>query len=313
MLKRVVILLISFMLLSCVPQKRYNDSKPVVVATTSIIADIASNIGGEFVHIIPIISAGVDPHQYKASEGDVIRIAGADIIFHNGLGLEGKLGDVLQRAQGTIPSFAVSEYVPENMLIKVGEHTYDPHIWFDPKIWSYAVKRVADALVEIDPANTIYYRKNEERYLQELLDMDQSIRKQLDSVPKNLRILVTSHDAFSYFGKAYGWEVVGVQGVNTASETSVYSIQALARTIVEKNINCIFTETSVSARSVNALVASAAALGVTLRLGEPLYSDSLGAPDSGADTYISMFLANTYAITSGILGANLQRSSNVEQ
>lgn len=313
LLKRLLIAVLSFALLSCVNARKFNDEKPVIIATTSIIADIVTNVGGEFVHMRPLISAGVDPHHYKASEGDVIRIAGADIIFHNGLGLEGKLGDVLQRAQGTVPSYAVSENIPDNKLIQTGPGAFDPHIWFDPELWSYAVRRVADALVEMDPANTIYYRKNEERYLRELLAMDKEIKEKLNTVPPSLRVLVTSHDAFSYFGRHYGWEVVGVQGVNTASETSVSSIQALAHMVMDKNVTCIFTETSVSTRSINALLASVSALGGHLAIGEALYSDSLGGPDSGADTYISMYEANTDAIVRGITGNTYQRNFNYER
>ncbi len=285
---------------SCVKTNASRDGKPVVITTTSMIADIVRNVGGEFVNVTPLMPPGVDPHQYKASEGDVIRLAGANIIFHNGLHLEGKLSEVLQRAQGNVPTYAVSEYIPKDMLIFSGE-TPDPHIWFDPNLWVYAVKSVTDGLINVDPANSVYYRKNEENYIRELMELDESIRARLDTIPPAKRILVTSHDAFSYFGKAYGWEVIGIQGINTASETSVHTIQTLARSVADKHVTCIFTETSVSSRSVDALIASVAALGGTLHQGKPLYSDSLGGPGSGADTYIGMLNTNINSITAGIM------------
>ena len=300
--KYILLAAVTLCTVSCFTQKVDYDGKPLVLATTGMIADIVRNIGGDFVVVDALMASGIDPHSHKASERDIIKLANASLILHNGLHLEGKLGEVLSRAQGSIPVYTVSEYIPESMLIKVSEQEADPHIWFDPELWVYAVKRVADSLVEIDPANAIYYRKNEDNYIQQLLALNVRVKKRLDNVPIKARVLVTSHDAFSYFGRAYGWEVIGIQGINTASETSVYGIQALAKTIVQRGISCIFAETSVSTRSVEAIIASAAAMGVELRQGRHLYSDSLGHTGTGADTYIGMMEYNADAIITGVLG-----------
>lgn len=291
-------------LAGCKKTEQITPDRPVVVATTGMIADIVHNIGGDFVHVETLMGAGTDPHSYKASERDVIKIAGASLIFHNGLHLEGKLSEVLGKTRNTVPSFAVSEYVPEHLLINASlndSSVKDPHIWFNPELWIYAVNRVADSLVEADPINEIYYRKNEDLYIQKILNMHNRLQEQLSAVPAERRILLTSHDAFSYFGEVYGWEVVGVQGINTVSETSVYSIQALAKFIADRDIECVFTEASVPTRSIEALVASAAAQGARIRVGSSLYSDSLGPQGSGADSYIDMMYYNVNAITQGIL------------
>jgi manganese/zinc/iron transport system substrate-binding protein len=300
-LKYVLILLAValFFTLSCSGVNRPQTGKPQVITTTNLIADIVKRVGGEFVQVRALISAGVDPHQYKASEGDVIRIADADIIFHNGLKLEGKLEDVLRRAQNVIPSFPVSHDIPENLLIRASNGEYDPHIWFDPALWVYAVQTVADALVALDPDNTFYYRKNEEIYVEEILNMDKKAREMLAAVPQNNRILVTSHNAFAYFGRSYGWNVIGVQGVSTVGEISIYSIHALARELVESNVRCIFPETTVSGRFIEALQASSEILGRKFIIGEVLFSDSIGN-DTENDTYITMFLSNVENIIAGV-------------
>lgn len=290
-------------LAGCVQTDSGERAKPQVIATTSIIADIVRNIGGDFVEVNTLMGANVDPHQYKASERDVLRIADADVIFHNGLNLESKLGKVLLKAQGAVPSFTVTTQIPINQLI-MEKGVIDPHVWLDPSLWVHAVSAVTDGLVEVDPANSLYYRRNEETYISELLLLDARLREKLNSVPLEKRVLVTSHYAFAYFGKAYEWDVVGVQGINTSAETSVYSIQELAKSIVIGRIRCIFAENSISSRSIEALTASVNAMDGKLNVGATLYSDSLGGPDSGAESYMDMLSYNVDAIVKGIMGGN---------
>jgi manganese/zinc/iron transport system substrate-binding protein len=287
---------------SCSEQDAPDSSKPQVITTTNLIADIVKRVGGEFVQVRALISAGVDPHQYKASEGDVIRIAGADIIFHNGLKLEGKLEDVLRRAQNVIPSFPITRDIPENLLIRSSNGDYDPHIWFEPKLWIYAVQTVADALVALDPDNTIYYRKNEEIYVEEIINMDKTARDKLAAVDANSRILVTSHNSFAYFGRSYGWNTIGVQGVSTVGEISVYSIHALAKELVGSSVQCIFTETTVSSRFIEALQASSMILNNRFVIGDALCSDGLGSEPEN-DEYTKMFLQNIDNIISCVNGS----------
>ena len=299
----IYILAALFLFAACDRKEKTVADKPQVITTTTIIADIVKNVGGDFVEVRSLMGPNIDPHQYKASEGDILKIAGADAIFHNGLNLEGKFGEVLKKAENVVPSYAVTSSIPKIDLI-LGEGAADPHVWFDIKTWVRAVSVVADGLVKIDPVNTIHYRRNEERYIEILLLFDKTLLEKLSAVPEEKRILVTSHDAFAYFGRAYGWKVVGVQGINTASETSVNTIQRLAQNIVEEKVTCIFTETSVSPRSITALTASVNALGSSLNIGLPLYSDTLGPPEGPAGTYMGMMEYNVDAIVAGILGEN---------
>lgn len=299
--KYILIAAFAVFILGCVKSDDNKNGKLKVVATTSMIADIVKNVGGNFVDVRPLMSSGVDPHQYKASEGDVLRLAGADAIFHNGLHLEGKLGEILDRMEGSIPTYAISEYIPSENLIYHGSSA-DPHIWFDVNLWILAVNRVADGLSEADPGNELYYRQNEHSYVQQLILLNEELKNILSVIPPKKRVLVTSHDAFSYFGKAFGWKVIGIQGVNTMSETSVNDIASLARRMAELNVDCIFVETSVSPRAVEALIDSAEALGVRLRKGNALYSDSLGADTSVSGSYIGMMKTNAFNIVSGIGG-----------
>ena len=282
---------------SCSQTKLTPNDKPIVITTTEMVADIARNIGGDFISVTSLISPGVDPHQYKCSEKDIIKLAGADIIFYNGLNLEGKLYKILRRAQREIPTYAVGDYIPKEKLIFNGG-TPDPHVWFDPNLWIYAVKNVADGLINIDPQNAIYYRKNEELYIRELMECNKNIIKYLEAVPENKRTFITSHNAFSYFNAAYGWNIIGILDVNASGETSV---QPLVKTIFERDIKHIFTETSIPSRFADALVASVEAADGTVRRGAPLYSDSLGEYGSGADTYLGMLISNINSIVAEIM------------
>jgi manganese/zinc/iron transport system substrate-binding protein len=304
-IKYIVLIVVVLCVVSCVPKRVDTGGRPLVLVTTGMIADIVKNVGGDFVVVESLMTQGLDPHSHKASERDIIKLSDADLILYNGLSLEGKLGAVLARAQGSIPSHAVAEYILQSpilqsSLIKISDTEFDPHIWFDPVLWTHAVNRVADSLVEIDPANTIYYRKNEDAYIQQLILLDERIREKLNTIPSNMRMLVTSHNAFAYFGRAYSWEVIGIQGVSTIDESSVQDIQAIADTVTARHIRCIFPEASVSTRSVDAIVALANAQGSRLRAGSQLYSDSLSADNATTGTYVGMMEYNVDAIMLGL-------------
>ncbi|MDR0453846.1 MAG: zinc ABC transporter substrate-binding protein [Deferribacteraceae bacterium] len=278
---------------SCTNESEVVDDKPLVIVTTGMIADIVRNVGGNFVNVIQLIPSGANPHQYKASEMDIISLAGAHIIFHNGLYLEAKLSKILQRAQNEIPTYAVSSYIPIDKIIFY-EKVPDPHIWFDPNLWIYAVKSVADGLISIDPQNTVYYRRNEENYIRELLELDENIKKNIENIPKTRRTVITVHDAFSYFNKAYGWHIIGIHGVHTADNDP--PLQPLTKIIADKGITHIFAETSMPSRSVSALIALTAAQGRILRQGAALSTDSLGERNSSTGTYIGMINATIKSI-----------------
>ncbi len=289
-------------LLACQPvagQDSDRASPPIrAVATTSIVADAVRAVGGERVEVITLMGPGVDPHLYKASEGDILRLASADVVFINGLHLEGKMGEVLRRVGQRVPTVAVAEAIDLTLLRRPPEFegVYDPHVWFDVRLWMIAVTAIRDALIEFDPAHAAGYRANTERYLAELAVLDAWIRQEVARIPPERRVLVTAHDAFGYFARAHGFEVWSLQGVSTATEAGIADVQRLAERIVARRIPAIFVETSVPPRFIEAVREAVRARGFEVALGGELYSDSLGDPDSPAGSYVGMVRWNVETI-----------------
>ena len=272
------------------------------VTTTGMIADAAKEIGGERVSVTALMGPGIDPHVYKASEGDVELLVDADVVFYNGLHLEAKLADVLERlGERTV---AVTDRVPRSRLLAplafAGQ--YDPHVWFDVDLWMLAVERVRDALAEIDPAGAALYRRNAARYLEELRELDVYVQRRAAELPAERRVVITAHDAFNYFGRAYGFEVRGLQGISTATEAGAADVQDLARFIAQREIRAIFVETSVSPRAVEAVRAAVRSRGFDVEIGEPLFSDAMGDPGTSAGRYPGMVKHNVDAIVDGLGG-----------
>jgi manganese/zinc/iron transport system substrate-binding protein len=244
---------------------------------------------------------GVDPHVYKATEGDVIDLADADLVLYNGLHLEAKLGDVLARIDRR--TVAVTERIPEPRLLAPPEFQglHDPHVWFDVRLWMLAVERVRDAFVELDPPHTAAYRRNAEAYLAELDELDAYVRREAERVPAARRVVITAHDAFNYLGRAYGFEVRGLQGISTASEAGTADIQGLAEFIAERRIPAVFVETSVSPRAIEAVREAVRSRGWDVQIGRHLFSDAMGDPGTPEGTYPGMVRHNIDAIVSGLL------------
>jgi manganese/zinc/iron transport system substrate-binding protein len=278
---------------------------PRVVATTTIVGDLVRELGGDGVEVEVLMGPGVDPHLYKASAGDVGRMSAADAVFYGGLHLEGKMTDVLEGMNRRgVRTLAVAECIPEDRLIRLPgfEGLHDPHVWFDVGLWSETVGCVTEALVELDPQHADDFRANAEQYLAELSELDRWVRTQASEVPSEQRVLVTAHDAFSYFGRAYDFEVRGLLGVSTASETGTSDVQQLADFIADRRIPAIFVETSVPPRFVEALQEAVAARGFTVAIGGSLFSDSLGDPDSPEGTYTGTVRANVETIVGALRG-----------
>ena len=265
-----------------------------VVATTGMIGDAVKNIGGERVSVISLMGPGVDPHLYKASEGDVSRMSDADIIFYNGLHLEGKMTEIFERMHDLVPTVAVAEGVDAARLEKTPQFAgnYDPHIWFDVALWMGAVTHVRDGLVELDSANAAIYRQNAKAYLAKLQELDNYVKTRAETVPPEMRVLVTAHDAFHYFGKAYGFEVRGLQGISTAMETGTADVQNLADFIVARRIPAMFVETSVPPRFIEALQAAVQHKGFDVKIGGNLFSDAMGNPGTPEGEYTGMVRHN---------------------
>jgi manganese/zinc/iron transport system substrate-binding protein len=279
------------------------DGLNTIVATTGMVADAAKNIAGDRVRVTALMGPGVDPHLYRASEGDVRRLGDADLVLYNGLHLEAKLGDVLgEVGKRAVP---VAEAIPEDQLLAPPEFEgqFDPHVWFDVQLWITVVEHVRDTLVERDPAGRAAYERNAKRYLAELERLDEEIKRELRAIPERRRVLITAHDAFNYFGRAYGFEVRGLQGISTATEAGASDVQALARFIAEREIPTIFVETSVSSRAITAVREAAQARGQPVEIGERLYSDALGTPGTPEGTYVGMVRHNVRAIADGLDGS----------
>lgn len=284
-------------------QKPQNTQKLRVVTTTTLLTDLAKTIGGDSIIVEGLMGAGVDPHLYKASEGDVTKLFQADIVFYGGLHLEGKLVDVFERMhESGKKAFAVSDALDEKTLIHSENFasSHDPHIWFDIANWKKAAEFTSEKLIASDMKNTDFFRKNLNDYLTELDSLDAYIREKIEELPPEKRILVTAHDAFSYFGKAYGFEVVGLQGLSTATEAGVKDVQNLTEFIVKNRIKAIFVESSVPRRTIDALKEAVTARGHEVRIGGSLYSDALGNPGTVEGTYLGMFKFNINTIVNAL-------------
>ncbi|HSM56663.1 MAG TPA: zinc ABC transporter substrate-binding protein [Candidatus Sulfomarinibacteraceae bacterium] len=275
-----------------------------VVATIGMITDIVENVGGERVTAVGLMGPGVDPHLYSASEGDVARLRNADVIFYNGLHLEAQMANVLERMGATdVVTVAVTDGIDRSLLLAPPEFegAYDPHVWFDVTLWMVAAETVRDTLVELDPAHADVYETNAEAYLAELEALHEYVQEQAARVPADQRVLVTAHDAFNYFGRAYGFEVRGLQGISTASEASTADVQGLARFIAERQIPAVFIESSVPQRNIEAVQAAVRAEGFEVQIGGELFSDAMGNPGTPEGTYEGMVRHNVDTIVSALL------------
>lgn len=276
-----------------------------VVTTVGMVTDIVREVAGDRAEVEGIIGAGVDPHLYKPTRADVAKLQSADVIFYCGLMLEGKMADVLVKvATGGKPVFAVTELIDDQYLLQPEgmEGHYDPHVWMDVSAWSKAVEVVERELSEFDPKNAEFYAENAEAYEHKLEELDGYAKKTIASIPKSQRVLITAHDAFNYFGRAYDIEVMGIQGLSTESEAGLSDINQLVETIVKREIGAVFVETSVADKNVKALVEGAAARDREVRIGGELFSDAMGEKSTYEGTYVGMIDHNVTTIARALGG-----------
>jgi len=281
-----------------------------IVTTVGMVTDIVRAVAGDRAEVVGLMGAGVDPHLYKPTRSDVERLLSADVIFYNGLLLEGKMTDSLVRAATAGKKvFAVTELLDERYLLEPeGFHgLYDPHVWMDPAAWAKAVDVVRDKLVEYDPGGEASYRERAAAYAEQLAELDSYAVGVLASVPEPKRVLVTAHDAFNYFGQRFGYEVVGIQGLSTESEAGVRDIERLVDLLVERKIQAVFVESTVSERNINALIAGAKARGHTVVIGGELFSDAMGDDGTYEGTYLGMIDHNVTAIARALGGEAPER------
>jgi len=298
-----ILTIFAFATFLCCKNDQNNNGRLNVVTTTTLLTDLLTNIGGDAINIQGLMGSGVDPHLYKASEGDVMKLANADLIFYGGLHLEGKLVEVFEKMERQqINTIAVADALDTNTLIGSDyfASNYDPHIWFDVRNWELITTFVVKKLSEANPKNKTLYEENGRIYMAKLKTLDADIKSTINTLPEEKRILVTAHDAFNYFGNAYKFEVVGLQGLSTATEAGVQDVQNLANLIIEKNIKAIFVESSVPKRTIEALQAAVNSKNHHVEIGGTLYSDALGNPGTMEGTYIGMFRYNVNTIVKAL-------------
>ncbi len=280
------------------------DGGLAVVATTGQVADIARNVGGDLVSVTPIMGAGIDPHSYTPSEGDLQRLFDGEVILYSGLNLEGRFGEVFEALGGDKPVVALTDGFPPEQLLASPQYPdqFDPHVWFDPDLWSGAVTRAAAALGEADGDNAATYEANAAAHVQQLAAFAAEAETVLATVPETQRVLVTAHDAFNYFGRRFGFEVVGIQGISTETEAGVNDLQRVAELIAERQIPAIFVETSVSPATIEAVQAAVRDRGFEVTVGGSLYSEALGDEGTPEGTYLGMYTHNVNTITTALGG-----------
>lgn len=286
------------------PAAAPRSGKLAVVATTGMVGDVAKRIGGAHVEVTTLMGPGVDPHLYKASEGDVRRLSEADLVLYNGLHLEGKMGDILVKLARSRPVVAVTEDLPRSQLREPPEMAgqYDPHVWFDVALWATTLAPVERELARLLPEHAESFAANRRLFEQELAELDRWVAERILTVPAGQRVLITAHDAFGYFGRRYGIRVVGLQGISTLAEAGLRDVERVVDEIVEARIPAIFVESSVPRKSIEAVQAAVGARGLEVRIGGQLYSDALGPEESAAGTYIGMVRANVTTIVSALGG-----------
>lgn len=297
----IMIALILIVLSGCA--KVADDGRPSVVTTIGMIADIAENLAGDYVNVTALMGPGVDPHLYKATASDVQKLDRAALILYGGLHLEGKMGDVLEALSTMKPTVAVSEAIPPEHLF-----TGDPHVWFDVSLWLYAVDAAHQALVGLLPEHRVAIEENYHRYRAELVELDAYVHQMAITLAPEQRILITAHDAFEYFGRAYGFEVKGMQGISTVSEAGTRNVQELATYIAEHKIPAIFIETSVPKRMVHSLQQAVQSRGFEITIGGELFSDAMGDRGTFEGTFKGMVMHNINTIVNA-LGAQEDRAN----
>ncbi len=297
-----LLVFIVVLMVACQPKETTSEGKTKIVATTGMIADAIKNIVKDSAEVEALMGPGVDPHLYKATQGDLSKLTNADYIFYNGLYLEGKMEEIFPRLGRIKPVVAVAEVIAGERLRNspIYQNAYDPHLWFDVSLWSEVVEFTLASLVELEPDNADYYNSNAKAYLTSLDSLHAAIKMELLKIPEEQRVLVTAHDAFGYFGQAYDVEVKGLQGLSTLTEFGLKDITDLVDFIISRKIKAVFIETSVSERAINAVVEGCQKKGWDVEIGGALYSDAMGEAGTFEGTYIGMVSANVKTIVGAL-------------
>lgn len=305
MLLFLVMIMVITVVAACSGSEETNSNehgKLMVTTTIGMIKDVTDNVGGEHVEVTGLMKSGVDPHLYKASQGDIKKLDQADLILYNGLHLEGKMGEVFEKMEEEKPVVAVTKDIKEDLLLtpQDGSTEHDPHVWFNVQHWITVTETIRDVLVEEDPDNADEYKENADQYITKLEELDSYVNEEIATIPKERRVLVTAHDAFGYFGEAYDIEVRGLQGLSTASEYGSKDVSTLRDYLVEKEIKAVFVESSVPKKAIEAVVEGAKEKGHEINIGGELFSDAMGEEGTEEGTYIGMVRHNVDTIVSAL-------------
>ena len=279
------------------------------VVTVGMVADVVHAVGGDDVEVTTLMGSGVDPHSYRVTRSDGLLLSRADVIFANGLHLEAQLDELLHILTTRKRVILVADRLDKADLIEAEGFSgrYDPHVWMDPSLWTKTVAIVRDALIEAAPENKDNFIKNASAYEAALVELNGKVKTTLHSVPREKRVLITAHDAFGYLGRAFDVDVIGIQGLSTESEAGLKRIETMVSLLVERNINAVFVESSVSEQNVKALIEGAQARGHSVSIGGTLFSDAMGKEGTFVGTYIGMIDHNATTITRGLGGDALDR------
>lgn len=294
-----------FLLFSCNEAKHTEEtksSKPLIVTTTGMIADAVINLVGDSAEVIALMGPGVDPHLYKATQGDLSRLQRADIIIYNGIHLEGKMSEIFEKLVAKKIVIAMGDGISKDKLriLDQAAAVYDPHIWFDVALWKEAVEAMAAKLATKYPQLSKTITANKVSYLSKLDSLHLEVKTHMASIPVQQRVLITAHDAFGYFGRAYDTEVLGLQGISTVSDFGLNNVTKLVNLIVERKIKSVFTETSVSDQSIRAVLDGCRQKGYKISIGGSLYSDAMGEKGTAEGTYEGMVRKNVHAIVDAL-------------
>lgn len=291
-----------FSLFSCKWDRGNGENRFRITTTTNILADGVRALVRDSAEVTPLMAIGVDPHLYKASQRDLDLLFDADLVLFHGLHLEGKMVEVLEKFGRTNRVIDQGKMVPPEQLVMdpAYSNSVDPHIWFDVSLWKTAMTGIAGELIKIKPSWKDYLEANLEAYRHSLDSLDSATRREIRQLAREGQVLITAHDAFSYFGKAYGIEVRGLQGLSTLSEPGLRDVSDLVSFIIENKIRAIFVEQSVSPRALEAVVQGCRRRGHEVRLAGPLYTDSLGEPRGEAGTYVGMVQTNVRTIVENL-------------
>ena len=282
------------------------EDRLTVITTTGMIADAARQVGGDLVDVTALMGAGVDPHAYRQTRSDIAAMTQADLVLWHGLYLEAQMEEFFADLARTRTVVAVAEALPKDSLRGHDDYAdkFDPHVWMDPDLWTLVVREVERALTEARPDAAATFAANADAHVAEIARLAEYSSASLQQVPQAARVLLTAHDAFGYFGQAYGFEVLGIQGISTESEAGLNRIAELVDLLVARDVKAVFVESSVSDRNIRALIEGAAAKGHEVTIGGELFSDAMGPDGTYEATWIGMIDHNVTTIA-GALGAEV--------